>query len=244
MEDVDAAIRLIRRRLARPVAGAACTAVAMLAMSLVVGVLSAAAAEAGKHRRSRIGHADACHVPRLTGLVVASARSRAAKAGCRVRFLGAPVERPDVQTIRRQSRPGQRRRIVTLWVNPVCPVSADPGPPRGEPFVTPGPAELVSGLYLDGGPLFLRSVPNCASISGTPGAGTITVTDPVTGAVVASKNVADGQLGVIQLAPGTYTVVGTFANATSNGQPKRSPPETVTIPSDSSVRRDLEVSIK
>jgi hypothetical protein len=36
---------------------------------------------------------------------------------------------------------------------PLCVQSALPGAPQGEPFVTAGPTELVSGLYLGGGPL-------------------------------------------------------------------------------------------
>jgi hypothetical protein len=218
-------------------------AAALLVALLLVAVGSAAA---DPRKRSTPAHARSskCRVPRLTGLVVVAARERIAKAGCHIRVLGAPLERPDTQTIRRQSaRPGQLRHTVTVWVNRLCPGSADAGPPRGEPFLKPGPTELISGLYLDGGPLRLRSAPSCSSISGTSGAGTITVTDPATAAIVATKTVASGQLGVVLLPPGTYTVVGTFANAFANDRHMQSFPKTVTIPAGTTVRQDLEVSI-
>src|SRR4029077_8717898 len=107
-------------------------------------------------------------------------------------------------------RQGRHTRVVTLWVNPLCPGSAEWGSPRGEPFISTGPSELVSGLYLDGGPERFRSAPSCDSLSGEPGAGTITVTNPITGATVASQVVKRGHLATIPLAPGTYTIQGTF----------------------------------
>jgi hypothetical protein len=109
---------------------------------------------------------------------------------------------------------------------------------------TPGPTELVSGLYLDGGPHRFRSVPRCTSLSGIPGAGTITVTDPASGAIVASATVANGKLAKIPLPPGTYTITGTFANAISNNQHMQSPPRSVTIRSGQTVRQDVSASIK
>jgi hypothetical protein len=124
-----------------------------------------------------------------------------------------------------------------------CRGSADLGPPRGEPLRTPGPTELISGLYLDGGPLVVRSAPRCNSLSGTAGAGTITVTDAESGAIVANTTVAGGQLAKIHLPAGTYTVTGTFADAFSNGQHMETLPITVVIRPGQTVRQDVSASI-
>jgi hypothetical protein len=126
----------------------------------------------------------------------------------------------------------------------LCSGSAEWGPPAGEPVRKPGPTELVSGLYLDGGPHRFRSASHCASLSGTPGAGTITVTDPTSGAIVATETVAEGQLAKIRLPAGTYTIIGTFANASSDDQHIQSRPQTVTIRSGQTVRQDVSASIK
>jgi len=155
------------------------------------------------------------------------------------------VERPAIQTILRRQAPraGRYGTLVTLRVNPLCSGSAEWGPPRGEPFVTAGPTELISGLYLDGGPLRFRSAPRCESLSGTPGAGTITVTNPVTGSTVATRIVAQGRLAAIPVPPGTYTVTGTFGGAIINGQHQHSLPKTVRIPPERTVRQDLVLNI-
>jgi hypothetical protein len=128
--------------------------------------------------------------------------------------------------------------------NRLCSGSADWGPPSDEPLRTPGPTELISGLYLDGGPSRLRSAPRCSSLSGTSSAGTITVTDPASGAIVASVTVANGKLAKIRLHAGTYTIIGTFADAFSNNQHMHSLPRAVTIPSGQTVRQDVSVSIR
>jgi hypothetical protein len=217
--------------------------IAALGLPLLLGV-PAASAERGTHRDTRLARPmGACRVPHLTGVVVAVARRRLTKAGCRVRLLGASVKRPDIQTIARQNaRPGQQRRVVTAWVNRLCSGSAAPGPPLGEPFVSAGPTELISGLYLAGGPHRFRSARRCDSIAGTPGAGTIAVTNTRTGETVTST-VAQGHLTTIRLPAGTYTLVGTFANAISNGQQMQSFPKTVTIPAGRTVRQDAVVNI-
>jgi hypothetical protein len=190
------------------------------------------------------GKTHPCKVPRLTGLTFAGARQRAVKAGCRIRLQGATVELATVQTIRRQN-PGHGRRaqLVTLWVNPLCSGSGAWGPPQGEPFITPGATELIAGLYLDGGPHRFRSAPSCASISGTPGPGTITIANPTTGATLASQHVAEGHLATIPLPPATYTVTGLFEGATVNGEHPRSYPVKVTIPPGKTIRQDLVLNI-
>jgi len=213
---------------------------ALVLVLLGLGVVGAA----GAHRTEPPVRAAICRVPRLTGLVLVVARPRAAKAGCTLRLLGAPVERPTVQTIRRQSpRPGRHVRVITVWVNPLCSGSAARGPGLSEPLVTRGPTELVSGFFLDGGPLRHWSEPRCGARRGTPGAGTITVSNAAGTVVVATQSVTDGKFGRIPLAPGTYTLTGTFANAFSNGQRIKTRPQTVTIGRGQTVRQDVVESI-
>ena len=179
--------------------------------------------------------AAACHrVPKLVGLSLSVARTRSAQTGCKLRVreagTGQVVEEPpsgpsSAQIITRQTpHAGGVGRIVTVWLKPLCDQSADPGPPAHEPRVQRGPTELVSGLFLDGGPL--RRAPQCRS--GTPSPGTITVSNQ-TGMVIASDKVYPGKLARIRLAPGTYTIHGTFADATRNGQPIETEPQAVTI---------------
>jgi hypothetical protein len=185
-------------------------------------------------------------------LSLSTARHRAARAGCKLqaREVGSgqtveqlPYSRHAAQAVVRQipraGRAGGSERTVTVWLKPLCHQSADPGPPAGEPFMKRGPTELVSGLFLDGGPL--RSSPRCRS--GTPSPGTITVTSPTTGAVIASDSVAGGQLATIPLAPGTYAIQGTFGNAFANGEAMRTPLQQVMIVAGYTVRQDVVVNI-
>jgi hypothetical protein len=90
----------------------------------------------------------------------------------------------------------------------------------------------------------MRSAPLCSSLSGTPTAGTIIVSDPTTGAVIATQTVGSGRLAKIPLPAGTYTLVGTFANAYSNNEHIRSFPRTVSIPPGRTVRQDAVANIK
>ena len=211
----------------------------VVALALVLVITGAASGRSGSAVQAR-----ACRAPRLTGLVLSVARERAEKSGCRLRLMGAAIDRASVQTIRRQSPgAGMHGRTVTVWVNPLCAGSALLPPPGGEPILTPGPTELVSGLYLDGGPLRFRSAPRCASLVGEPGPGTITVTNPMTGATVASATVANDHLARIPLPAGTYELTGTFAGSTINGQPAQSFPVTVHIPVGRTVRLDVVLNV-
>lgn len=210
----------------------------------LVGVVGASSQPGVPYPRWTGHAATACRVPRVAEVVVAVARKRASKAGCRLRVLGASVERPTIQTIRRQSPGvGQHARVVTVWVNPLCSGSAAHGPPGGEPVVTPGPTELVSGLYLDGGPHRFWSEPRCGARGGTPGAGTITVRNAASAVVVATQSVTEGKLARIPLAPGMYAITGRFSNAIRNGQPIETRPRIVTISRGETVRQDVVESI-
>jgi hypothetical protein len=171
-------------------------------------------------------------------------RERAAKAGCKIRLEGTPVTIAATQTIRRQSPSGGRHgRVVSVWVNPVCDGEGAEGPDIEEPLVTSGPTELISGLYVVGGPLATWSEPQCKARPGESGAGTITVREAVGGSVVATQSVVRGQLATIPLAPGSYTIQGTFGNATINGQPGESFPQKVEIEAGKTVRQDAFLSV-
>lgn len=206
----------------------------LLTAAFITALCLPSMAPVGSSAATQAQRSQRCEVPKLTGLTLFWARKRAARAGCKLRLTGATVENAIIQTVAKQSpHPGSHRRSVTLWINPLCVGSAFLGPPEGEPFLTPGPSELVSGLYLAGGPITRTSEPKCPT-SGTPEAGTITVSDPATGATVAMQTVARGQLATIPLPPGNYTIVGALV-----GQHPQVGPVQVTIPTGETVRQDL-----
>lgn len=179
-----------------------------------------------------------CHAPRIVGLSVTAARVRARASGCRLRLTGTSVKMPTIQTIGSQgARPGQVTKLLTASVNPLCPSAVNIGPPPGEPLLRPGPTELVTGLFIEGGALILRSAPSCKVLVGKSSAGTITVTNSAGTAVADNAVVTAGQLLDVTLSPGTYTVSGVFAN----GPAAR--PITVTVPSGEVVRQDLVLDV-
>jgi hypothetical protein len=184
-----------------------------------------------------------CHVPRLTGLSVTAARRRAASAGCRLRVKGSVVEEATIQTVARQSPDRNKRSAtVTVWINPLCRREADYGPELKEPVLTPGPTKLVSGFFLVGGPLGRGfSTPGCKLPPPPPGSGSVDVLN-ASGAIVASETSAPGRFVEIPLAPGSYTVVGTFLNATINDVHPTAT-ESVVIPSHDTVRQDFFLNI-
>jgi hypothetical protein len=173
-------------------------------------------------------------------LTVSVARKRAHQAGCIVKTEGSTIQRATIQTIQRQSSSGD---TVTVWVNPFCRRMAASGPSSGSEGARPGPEELITGFYLAGGPLRRFSSAHCQHQASPPGAGTVTVTNLATGSIVATRTVSQGHLAVIPLAAGSYTVTGTFADATINGQhPTRS--SNITIPKHHTVRENMILPIK
>ena len=189
------------------------------------------------------GSADAatlspCHPPRMIGLTVTAARGKAKQAGCQLRLTGAPVQMPKIQTIRHQSaRPGQVTKFLTVTVNPLCPSSGAIGPPPGEPLLTPGPTELETGLFIEGGPFIYRSAPACKDLVGTSSAGRITVTNAAGTAIAKNRTVNEGQLLKIALSAGQYTITGVFAGGNAVG------PTKVTVPAGEVVRQDLVLDV-
>jgi len=179
-----------------------------------------------------------CHAPRMIGLTVAAARARATSSGCSLRLTGAAVQMPKIQTIRAQSsRPGRSTKLLSVTVNPPCPGVAEIGPPPGEPLLKPGPTELDTGLFFEGGPLIYRSAPVCKDFAGKSSAGNITVTNFAGTAVANNVALSAGQLLEITLSAGNYTITGVFADGSAVG------PTTVTVPTGEVVRQDLVLDV-
>jgi hypothetical protein len=179
-----------------------------------------------------------CRAPRMFGLTVATARVRARNAGCRLRLVGAAVTMPTIQTVHTQSaRPGQSAKVVTISVNPLCPGSAALGPPPGEPIITPGQTELISGLFIEGGAFIYRSAPNCKSFVGKSSGGTITITNSVGTVIVNHMALTAGQLLYDNVTAGAYTISGVFSGGNRVG------PITVNVPSGEVVRQDLVLDV-
>ncbi|HEV3046613.1 MAG TPA: carboxypeptidase-like regulatory domain-containing protein [Solirubrobacteraceae bacterium] len=184
-----------------------------------------------------------CRAPRLAGLTVAEARTRAARAGCALRMRGAPLKLASVQTVLRQSpASGSRAARVTVWLNPMCFGSAASGPGLQEPVLKAGPTGLISGFYLAGGPLARFSTPGCHRPAPPPGAGTVEVLDPATGAVLATQTSGEGAFVRIPLPAGPYTIRGTFLDATTNGA-HPTITQSVSIPAGYSVRQDFVLAV-
>jgi hypothetical protein len=178
--------------------------VAMLVVAtLAAAVTIASAAIATTPRQS------GCVTPRFVGLTERAAAHRAHAAGCIVHLTGAALKQATVQTVAAQApAPGARSILVRLTLNPLCFGAALTGPPHNQ-GMRPGPTELITGLYLVGGPVLPYSSPHCRRRPGRPGtpvAGTIDVLDPSGGTVVASRTVTRGRLVTFRLTPGHYRV--------------------------------------
>jgi hypothetical protein len=133
---------------------------------------------------------------------------QARAAGCVVHLAGARLKQATVQTIAVQApAPSTRTVVVRLTLNPLCFGSALAGPPHDE-GMRPGPAELITGLYIVGGPALPYSSPHCRRKPGQPGPGTIDVLDPTGRTVIASRTAKRGRLVTFRLAPGRYRVSG------------------------------------
>jgi hypothetical protein len=156
-----------------------------------------------------------CVVPDVLGVSLAGARQALGASGCAVtirqlpahgRFVTPPS--PDGrQLVARQSPPaGGHAQAVTVWVKPLCSQSALPGPAHRGAEERSGPAELIAGLYLEGGPL--RQSPRCRTARSQ--AGTVTVSTPA-GKRLVRRNVRDGRFAIFPLAPGSYVIEGVLA---------------------------------
>ncbi len=95
------------------------------------------------------------------------------------------------------------RRLATATG---CPHPSIPVP-RHEPKYTPGTAELISGLYVQGGAV---PPPPCHPEPRGPYAGKLTITNQ-SGTFTATQTVKAGHLAHIRLAPGQYQLSGEMA---------------------------------
>ena len=85
-----------------------------------------------------------------------------------MRLAGARLKQSTVQTVATQApAAGARSVVVRLTLNPLCFGSALNGPPHDE-GMRPGPTELITGLYIVGGPALPYSTPGCRRPPGSP----------------------------------------------------------------------------
>jgi hypothetical protein len=209
---------------------------AWLAAAMTVSTAAVLSQETSASARQR------CRVPRLTGLTLRRAGVRVERAGCQLHTAGASVERASVQTVSRQSpAAGRRAASVTVWLNPICFGAALYPPAITEPRLTAGPTELVSGFFLVGGPLREFSSRHCSRPAPVSGAGRVVVTN-ASGIIVATQTSARGHLVKILLHPGTYTVSGTFKDASINGAHPKVTQQIVIRPGDTT-RQDFLLNV-
>jgi hypothetical protein len=204
--------------IAPPARTTAALALATFASGVVAAPTAAGAARTG------------CIAPDVVGVSFASARGALTSSGCEVQvrqlpghgLLVAPASPDGRQIVASQSpRAGGRTSGVTVWLKPLCAQPTWPGPAERGPTTSSGPAELVAGLFLFGGPLV--TAPQCRL--GTPSAAVLTVTS-ASGKLVAKRSVRAGHFGVFALKPGEYELGGTSSGAPGGRQAR---PERLTI---------------
>ena len=161
-----------------------------------------------------------CIAPDVVGVNLSNARHALSASGCQVAIRQLPAHgrfvtpsAPDGRQLVGGQRPssGDHSRAVTVWVKPLCAQPAFPGPSKRGPTASRGPAELVAGLYLQGGPT--KTGPHCRR--GVSEAGTLVVSTPA-GEVVARRQVRAGKFGIFPLPPGSYVLGGTISGPTSS----------------------------
>jgi len=122
---------------------------------------------------------------------------------------------------------------AAILATAACPMPTVPVPAH-EPTRTPGPTELITGLYVQGGAL----IGGCRPEPRGPYAGTLTVTSARSGLVVARRTLrSSGRLFVIRLAPGAYRL---RARTTGGLETVL---QMVTIPRQRTVRQDVFVDV-
>ena len=188
------------------------------ATSAVPFALAAAASGAAPASTGADQARASCVAPDVVGVTYDRARSVLLASGCAVATRQQPASggelytppSPDPRQLVGSQSPkaGRRAATVTLRLKPLCAQPAAPGPDSRGASSTKGPAELVAGLFVAGGPLELSS--SCRH--GTPAAGRLTVTRP-DGTPVSSRSVRAGRYAVFPLKPGRYLLSGTFAGS-------------------------------
>ncbi|MCW3032291.1 MAG: hypothetical protein JWM60_636 [Solirubrobacterales bacterium] len=163
-----------------------------------------------------------CVAPDVVGVTLAMARQALSASGCAVQVRQLPAHgqfvtpgSPDGRQLVATQTPsaGGHADGVTLSLKPLCAQPAQPGPDTQGPASSQGPTELVSGLFLSGGPVVTS--PHCRH--GMPSSGVLTVTT-ATGQPVARRAVRSGRFGVFPLKPGAYLLAGTISGPAGERQ--------------------------
>jgi hypothetical protein len=188
-----------------------------LIIAILVAATLAAAVTIASAATATTPQQRGCITPRFVGLTERAAAHEAHTAGCIVHLTGAALKQPTVQTVAAQAPAAGTSSIrVRLTLNPLCFGAALTGPPHNQ-GMRPGPTELITGLYLVGGPVLPYSSPHCRRPPGKPGTpvpGTIDVLGPIGATTVASQTVKRGRLVTFRLAPGRYRVGDRAENQT------------------------------
>jgi hypothetical protein len=187
-----------------------------------------------------------CIVPDVVGVNLSNARQAISASGCQIAIRQLPAHgrfvtpsAPDGRQLIGRQRPasGDHSRAVTVWVKPLCAQPAFPGPSRRGPTASRGPAELIAGLYLHGGPT--KTGPHCRRP--VPEAGTLVVSTPA-GEVIARRQVQAGKFGVFPLPPGSYVLGGTIDGASSSSA-RQVPQTAVTIAANRTTRLNVVADV-
>lgn len=187
-----------------------------------------------------------CIVPAVVGVNLSNARQALSASGCQIDVEQLPAHgkfvtpsAPDGRQLVGRQRPssGDHSRAVTVWVKPLCAQPAFPGPSKRGPTASRGPAELIAGLYLQGGPT--KTGPHCRPA--VPEAGTLVVSTPA-GEVVARRQVRAGKFGVFPLAPGSYVLGGTI-NGGSSSSARQVPQSAVKIAAHRTTRLNVVADV-
>jgi hypothetical protein len=196
--------------ISRPSRSAVSLALAAVASGALPGATAAAPGQQG------------CVAPDVVGVSLAMARQALSASGCAVQVRQLPAHgqfvtpgSPDGrQIVATQSPPaGGHAGGVRISLQPLCAQPAQPGPDARGPTSSQGPTELVSGLFLAGGPVLTS--PHCRH--GVPSNGVLTVTT-AGGHQVARRAVHAGRFGVFPLKPGAYMLVGTLSGPAGERQ--------------------------
>jgi len=187
----------------------------------------------------------ACVAPDVVDVRLARAREVLLASGCAVGTRQMPAGGGDLftppspdgrQMVGAQSPgAGARTGSVTVSLRPLCSQPAAPGPDTRRASVAKGPTELVSGLFVEGGPL--RISPRCRHGEPSPGVLTVMRTD---GTTISTRSVRAGRYGVFPLKPGSYLISGALAG-------KGSAPATalpVTVAAHSTTHLDIVTAVR
>lgn len=176
-----------------------------------------------------------CRAPSLVGLTVQDAAARANAAHCPLRSTGTAISESTVQTIaQQQPAAGLTASQIVLTVNPACSRAAATGRAIRHPG-THRTDRRALPLRRPPDPLSFSN-PGCIAPPETPHAGTIIILNPDTKATAATQTVTGGQLATFPLAPGSYMITGSFADAFNNTSPMRAIPVTIDVTSGESIR--------